>query len=156
MIEYAPPDPVGDVKSPVRAQCKDVVGCDRLRAAGALQHEELRQNRNTFQPDAECPEHLGGSVLVGEYDGEDGGGSEKVFGAESVLVWVVGGLVIVEHQVNDVGLGGDEDDLKSGVPERKSRVGPQEIWRVVWLVDKLLWLHGRDMSLGGLTYPSIE
>ena len=127
MIEYAPPDPVGDVKSPVRAQRKDVVGRDRLRAAGALQHEELRQNRNTFQPDAECPEHLGGSVFVGEYDGEHGGGSEKVLGAESVLVWVVGGLVIVEHQVNDVGLGGDEDDLKSGVPERKSRVGPQEI-----------------------------
>jgi hypothetical protein len=41
----------------------------------------------------------------------------------------VGGLVIVEHQVNNVGLGGDEDDLKGGVPERKGRVGPQEIWR---------------------------
>jgi hypothetical protein len=137
-IEYAPPDPVGNVESSVRAQRKDVVGCDRLCAAGALQHEQLGQNRNTLQPDAERPEHLGGSVFVGEYDGENGGGSEEVFGAESVLVRVVGRLVIVEHQVNDVGLGGDEDDLKGGVPERKGRVGPQEIWRGMLSAGKLL------------------
>jgi hypothetical protein len=126
-IEYAPPDPVGNVESSVRAQRKDIVGCDRLCATSALQHKQLRQNRNTLQPDAERPEHLGGSVFVREDDGEHGGGSEEVFGAESVLVRVVGGLVIVEHQVDDVGLGGDEDDLKGGVPERKRRVGPQEI-----------------------------
>jgi len=137
-IEYIPPDPVGNVKSSVRAQRKDVVGCDRLSAPGALQHEELRQNRDTFQPDAEGPKHLGGSVFVGEYDGKHGGSSEEVFGAECVLVWIVGGLVIVEHQVDDICLRGDEDDLEGGVPERKGRVGPQEIWRVMRSADKLL------------------
>jgi hypothetical protein len=114
------------------------VGCDRLRATGALQHEELRQDRNTFQPDAERPEHFSGSVFVGEYDGKHCGGSKEVFGAESVLVRVVSRLVIVEHQIDDVGLGGDEDDLKGGVPERKGRVGPQEVWQVMRLVGKLL------------------
>jgi hypothetical protein len=114
------------------------VGCDRLCASGALQHEELRQDRNTFQPDAERPEHLSGGVFVGEYDGKHGGGSKEVFGAEGVLVRVVGRLVVVKHQVNDVGLGGDEDDLKGGVPERQGRVGPQEIWQVMRLVGKLL------------------
>jgi hypothetical protein len=137
-IEYAPPDPVGNVESSVRAQRKDVVGCDRLCTAGALQHEQLRKDRDTLQPDAERPEHLGGSIFVREDDGEHGGGSEEVFGAESVLVRVVGRLVIVEHQVNDVGLGGDEDDLKGGVPERKGRVGPQEIWRGMLSAGKLL------------------
>lgn len=111
--------------------------CDRLCAAGALQHEELRQNRNTFQPDAESPEHLGGSVFVGEKDGKHGGSSEEVLDAEGVLVRVVGGLVVVEHQVDDVSLGGDEDDLEGGVPERKGRVGPQEIWRVTWSAPAL-------------------
>jgi len=111
---------------------------DRLCATGALQHEELRQNRNTLQPDAERPEHLGGGVLVGEHNGKHAGSAEEVFDAESVLVRVVGGLVIVEHQVDDVGLGSDEDDFEGGVPERKSRVGPQEIWREVWLADELM------------------
>jgi hypothetical protein len=126
-VEYAPPDPVGNVESSVRAQRKDIVGCDCLCAAGALQHEQLRKDRDTLQPDAERPEHLGGSVLVGENDGKHSGSAKEVFGTEGVLVRVVGGLVIVEHQVNDVGLGGDEDDLEGGVPERKGRVSPQEI-----------------------------
>jgi hypothetical protein len=42
----------------------------------------------------------------------------------------VGGLVVVEHQVDDVGLRGDEDDLESGVPEGVGGVCPEEIWRV--------------------------
>ena len=47
---------------------------------------------------------------------------------ESVLVWVVGGLVVVEHQPDDVGLGGNEDDLEGGVPEGVGGVCPEEIW----------------------------
>ena len=101
---------------------------DGLRAAGALQHEQLGQDRNTLEPDAEGPEHFRGNVLVREQDGEDGGAAEEVFDLESVLVGVVGGLVVVEHQPDNVGLGGDEDDLEGGVPEGVGGVCPEEIW----------------------------
>jgi hypothetical protein len=100
-----------------------------LRATGALQHEQLRQDRNAFEPDAEGPEHFRRSVPVGEQDGEDGGAAEEVLDFEGVLVGVVGGLVVVEHQPDDVGLGGDEDDLEGGVPEGVGGVCPEEIWR---------------------------
>jgi hypothetical protein len=102
---------------------------NRLRATGALQHEQLRQDRNALEPDAEGPEHFRRSVPVGEQDGEDGGAAEEVLDFEGVLVGVVGGLVVVEHQPDDVGLGGDEDDLEGGIPEGVGGVCPEEIWR---------------------------
>ena len=37
------------------------------------------------------------------------------------------GLVVDEHEVDDVGLRGDEDDLEEGVPEVLGRVGPEEV-----------------------------
>ena len=101
---------------------------NRLRAARALQHEQLRQDRDALEPDAEGPQHFRRDVLVGEEDGEDGGAAEEVLDFEGVLVGVVGGLVVVEHQPDDVGLGGDEDDLEGGVPEGVGGVCPEEIW----------------------------
>ena len=121
---YAPPDPVGNVKRPVRAQRKDVVRGDRLSAAGALQHKQLGQDRNALEPDAERPEHFRGNVLVREQDGKHRGAAKEVFDFEGVLVRVVRGLVVVKHQVDDVGLGGDEDDLEGGVPEGVGGVCP--------------------------------
>jgi hypothetical protein len=107
---------------------------NRLRAAGALQHKQLRQDRYALEPDAERPEHFRRGVLVREQDGEDGGAAEEVLDFESVLVGVVGGLVVVEHQPDDVGLGGDEDDFEGGVPEGVGGVCPEEIWGAGWLV----------------------
>ena len=103
---------------------------NRLRATRALQHEQLRQDRNALKPDAKRPQHFRRDVLVREQDGEDGGAAEEVFDLEGVLVGVVGGLVVVEHQPDDVGLGGDEDDLEGGVPEGVGGVCPEEVWRV--------------------------
>lgn len=100
---------------------------NRLRAARALQHEQLRQDRDALEPDAEGPQHFRRDVLVGEEDGEDGGAAEEVLDFEGVLVGVVGGLVVVEHQPDDVGLGGDEDDFEGGVPEGVGGVCPEEI-----------------------------
>jgi hypothetical protein len=121
---YAPPNPVGNVKRPVSSERKYVVCGDRLCATGALQHKQLGQNRNALEPDAECPKHFRGNVLVGEHDGEHCGASQEVFDLEGILIRVVCGLVVVEHQVDDVGLGGDEDDLKSSVPEGVGGVCP--------------------------------
>lgn len=43
--------PVGNVECPVEAQRKQIVGGDCVRLSSSLQHEELRQDRNGFQPD---------------------------------------------------------------------------------------------------------
>lgn len=100
---------------------------DGLGAACALQHEQLGQDRNALEPDAEGPEHLRRNVLGREDDRNDGGASEEVLDFEGVLVGIVGGLVLVEHHPDDVGLGADEDDLEGGVPEGVSGVCPEEI-----------------------------
>lgn len=122
-----PPNPVRDVQRPVGAQRKQVVGGDRLRAAGALKHEQLRQDRDALEPDAEGPQHLARVVLVGEQDAEHGRAAKQVLDAEGVLVRVVRGLVVVEHQVDDVGLRADEDNLEGRVPEGGGGVCPEEI-----------------------------
>jgi hypothetical protein len=47
---------------------------------------------------------------------------------ECVEIWVVGGLVVVEHEVDGVRGGADEDDLEDGVVERAGRVeGPEKV-----------------------------
>ena len=82
---------------------------DRLRLPRPLQHEQLRQHRDAFQPDGETPEDLGEGVFLREEEREDGGAAEEVEDFEGVEVRVVGGLVVVEHQVDGVGGGEDED-----------------------------------------------
>lgn len=104
---------------------------DRLGATGALQHEELGQDGDALEPDAEGPEHLAGRVLVGEQNSQHGGAAQQVLDAEGVLVRVVRGLVVVQHQVDDVGLRAGEEDLERRVPERVRGVCPEEVWVVV-------------------------
>lgn len=139
---------------------------NRLRAAGTLQHKQLGQDGDALEPDAESPEDFGGSVVGGEEDCEDRGATDQVLDAEGVLVGVVGGLVVVEHEVDDVGLGGDEDDFEGCVPERGGGVCPEEVcgWLLV-VVLFLLWRFGegrvigvslrRVLFVGNLTYPGI-
>ena len=130
---------------------------NRLRATRALQHEQLRQDRNALKPDAKRPQHFRRDVLVREQDSEDGGAAEEVFDFESVLVGVVGGLVVVEHQPDDVGLGGDEDDLEGGVPEGVGGVCPEEIWRVRLSVVGSLVRRGllrRVLVVRGIDVPT--
>lgn len=46
--------------------------------------------------------HLGDQIFIGEEDGEDGASGEQILDFERVDIWVVGGFVIVEHQIQDI------------------------------------------------------
>lgn len=117
-------DPVGDVEGAVATKGKEVVGGDGLGLTGALQHEELGQNSNGLEPDGKGPEHLHDGVADGEDEGHDGGGAEEILDFESIDVGVVGGLVRVGHEVDDVALGADEEDLEDKVVQA---IGGEEI-----------------------------
>lgn len=54
------PDPVGDVECPIQAEGEQIVCGNRVRFSSALQHEQLGQNGDRFQPNRECPKDLGG------------------------------------------------------------------------------------------------
>lgn len=51
---------------------------------------------------------------MGEEQGQDGTDSKKVLDLESIEVWVMGRLVVVEHEVNDVPRGTDKEELECG------------------------------------------
>lgn len=46
-------DPIWDVQGSVQTQRKEVVRRDGLRFAGTLEHEQLRQDGDRFEPDGE-------------------------------------------------------------------------------------------------------
>lgn len=62
-----PVDPVRNVKRSVHSQGEQVVCSNRVCFSGALQHEQLRQDRNGFQPNRERPKNLDAmsSILSG-------------------------------------------------------------------------------------------
>lgn len=53
-----------------------------------------------------------------EKDREDRADSQKVLNLEGVNVRVVGGLVIVQHEVDNVTGGADEEELEGGEVKR--------------------------------------
>jgi hypothetical protein len=112
-------DPVGDVEEAVDAKGEEVVGGDGLGLASALEHEELGEDGDGFEPDGKGPEDLVEGVLLGPDDGKDGGSTEEVVDLEGVGVGVGGGLVGVGHEVDDVALGADEHDFEKEVVEAR-------------------------------------
>ena len=110
-----PVNPVGDVQGTVDTQGKEVVSRNRLGLAGALQHEQLRQDGDALEPNRKGPHNLPEVVLVGQQDGENRRESQKVLHPEGVEPRVVGRLVGADHQVDDVSGGGDEEDLEDEV-----------------------------------------
>lgn len=117
-------DPVGDVEGAVESEGKEVVSRNGFCLASALQHKQLREDGHRLEPDGEGPHDLGGRVVVGEGDGEDGGTAKEVLHSEGIDVDIVGGLVGVGHEVDDVALGADEEDLEDEVVDA---VGRKEI-----------------------------
>jgi len=109
------PDPVGDVQGAVGAQRGDVVDGDGVGLAGALQHEELRQDGDGLEPDAEGPEDLERRVLVGEEQREHRRAEQQVLHAEGVEGRGLRGLVRRRHQVEGVAGGGEEEQLEERV-----------------------------------------
>jgi len=66
------------------------MGCNCLRFSGALEHEQLGEDGNCFQPDREGPENLGEVEFVVEEEGEDEAWPEEVFNFEGVNGRVMG------------------------------------------------------------------
>jgi hypothetical protein len=72
--------------------------------------------------------HLCEVVLVREEDRQQRTGANEVLHLERIEVRVVGGLVVVEHEVHRVRGRADEDDFKDGVVERLWLVeGPEKV-----------------------------
>ena len=76
-------------------------------------------------------------VFVGEEDGKNGAAAEKILDFEGVDIGVVGGFVVVEHEVDGVGLEAEEEELEDGVVE--GAVVPE----YVCVGDISLWMFAR-------------
>jgi hypothetical protein len=114
-------DPVRDVKSAVATEGEEVVGGDSLGLTSSLKHEELRKDSHRLEPDGEGPQNLRKGVVVREDDGEDSSSSEEVLDAESVDIRIVGRLVGVGHEVDNVTLRTKEEDLEDEVVDAIGR-----------------------------------
>ncbi len=99
----------------------------RLGFACSLQEEELRQDRNGFKPDTECPGNLIRGVLVWEEYGQDCRAGEQVLDTERVEVGIMRWLVCGRHEVDCVARGEQEEDLENGIV-RAVQKGPEEIY----------------------------
>jgi len=92
-------NPVGDIERPVCSECGEIMRRDGLRLACALEHEKLREDSNSLQPDGERPENLGEPEAVVENEREDDAWREEVFDAEGVNGGIMGGFVLELHEV---------------------------------------------------------
>lgn len=109
--------PVGEVETSVDTESEKIVRRDGLSLSGALEHEQLGKNGDSLEPDGESPENLREGVLVGEKQSENSSTGEQVLDLEGIDVGIVGRLVGVGHEVDDVSLGADEHDLEEQVVE---------------------------------------
>lgn len=64
-----PINPVRNVQRSINAQGKEIMGRDGFGFASSLQHEQLWQYGDTFEPQGEGPEDLGNGPFVRENDG---------------------------------------------------------------------------------------
>lgn len=51
-------DPVWNIECSVKTQREEVMRGDGICLAGALQHEQLRENSNRLEPDGKRPQNL--------------------------------------------------------------------------------------------------
>lgn len=66
-------------------------------------------------------------IAVWEKDGYDSAPTKEVLDLEGIDVWIVSRFVVIEHQVNDVGLGSKKKDLEGSVPQRSGGQRPEDI-----------------------------
>lgn len=67
-------------------------------------------------------------VAVREKDAERGGAGEEVLDFEGIEGRVVGGVVFIDHKVDDVRLRGEEEEFEGGVPKRAGGQGPEDVF----------------------------
>lgn len=92
------------------------MGSDGFCFAGSLQHEQLRQYGDTFEPQGEGPQDLGNGPFVREHDGQDGGSTQEVRYTESIEVRIMRRLVVVQHDVQCISGRAEKDDFEQGIP----------------------------------------
>lgn len=56
--------------------------------------------------------NLGETVVVREEKGQDSADSKEVLDLECIDIWVMGGLVVVQHEIDDVARGSNEEELE--------------------------------------------
>jgi hypothetical protein len=126
-------NPVQNVERPVNAERKEIMGRYGLRFSRPLQHEQLGKDCNALQPDGEGPQDLSRKLALTRfmlkfessiylYQGilfwkeycQQYTPAQEILYFEGVLVRVMGGLVIVKHEVDSVGSRADEQNLHAG------------------------------------------
>ena len=127
---------------------------DSLVLARQMQHEQLRQYRHALQPDAKRPQHLSQLVAIGKEDPEHPRGGEQVLHLEGVDVGVVGRAVVGQHEVEGVGLGGEEEEFEGRVVEGAGCEGPEDVWAKGgpvsddWGGSQFVCTFGEDFAVG--------
>lgn len=66
-------------------------------------------------------------VFVGKQDAQNSASCNQVLNSEGIEVGIVCRLVVVEHQVDDIGRGSNEDELEGGVPQASEGVRPKKV-----------------------------
>ena len=119
------------------------MGSDGLGLTRSLEHEELWQDGDGFQPDGEGPKNLIASVsarvtwlgrdcylreavLVGEEDSQHCSPAKQVLHFECIQSRILSRLIVVQHEVDSVARGDDEEDLEARVPDGEGE-GPEDI-----------------------------
>ena len=73
---------------------------------------------------------LGWPILVRKDEAKDCGRGKQIFNLESIEIGILGGLVVMKHQVYDVARGADEDQFEDGVVEvTRVESCPEEVCR---------------------------
>jgi len=63
---------------------------------------------------------------VREENGQDGADSEKVLDLECIEIWVMSWFVVIQHEVDDIARGSDEEEFECSQVKRVCE-GPEEI-----------------------------
>jgi len=117
-LEVVSVGPVKDVQSPVGAEGKKVMRCDRFGLSGLADHEQLGQDGDRLQVDGKGPKDLHDVEGMIDDQRNEGRRNQEEFYSECVMIAVVGGLEFEQHEIHGPVRGGDEEDLHDGVVDR--------------------------------------
>jgi hypothetical protein len=102
-------------------------------ATASSQIEKAQSICPVSESSVSCPimrlslSYLGKLVFVGKYDAQNGTSCDQVLNSEGIEVGIVGRLVVVEHQIDDIGRGSNKDELESSVPQAPEGVCPKKV-----------------------------
>lgn len=67
-------------------------------------------------------------VAIGKQHGEHRTPTQQVLHLERVDIGIVGGLVVIEHEIDRVRLGGEEEQLEGCIVSGSGSEGPEDIF----------------------------